>query len=203
MEPVTALVLAGGRSTRYGSDKASALVAGRPMLQWVLDAVAPACDSAVIVRAHGQQLPTLDPPLPLTIVEDRYEALGPLAGLVSGFPAVPTPLCFAVACDAPLVQRALIEALVARAPGHDIVAPIVERRMQPLLAVYRPQTCLPVFQDFVERGDLKITAAFGPLRLHTLTEDDVRQSDPELLSFRNANHPQDAAALAPLLEARP
>jgi molybdopterin-guanine dinucleotide biosynthesis protein A len=195
MENLTGLILAGGKSTRFGRDKASAPLAGRAMLQWMARALEPVCAGLVVVRARGQELPAIETALPAVVVEDEYDELGPLAGLVTGFGAVETELCFATSCDAPLLRPELVELLAARAAGHDIVCPLVERFLQPLVAVYRPATCLPVFRDFVERRVLKITAAFGPLRLDAVPEEDVRRTDRDLRSFRNANRPEEAAAI--------
>ena len=56
-ETIAGLILAGGKSTRFGTDKAAAPLAGRPMLQWVVDALAGVCEEIVIVAALGQELP--------------------------------------------------------------------------------------------------------------------------------------------------
>ncbi|MEX2080694.1 MAG: molybdenum cofactor guanylyltransferase [Dehalococcoidia bacterium] len=199
MEGLTGVVLAGGKSSRFGSDKAWVVVADKPMLQWVADALAGVCDGLVVVRAPGQALPALNWPGEVVVAEDRYEDMGPLAGFVSGFPAVATPLCFAVACDTPLLNPRLVTHLAGLAEGWDVVCPLVEERLQPLVAVYRPESCLPVFREFVERGNLKITAAFGRLRLRTISEAEVAMVDPGLESFRNANRPEEAAELGEIL----
>src|SRR5688572_21072822 len=136
-EPVTGLIVAGGKSTRFGTDKASAIVAGRPLLEWVVGGVSSACEAIVVVRAQGQQLPEVRGRIPLTVVEDLYREKGPLAGLVSGFPAVTTPLAFAASCDVPLVRPALVSGLAMLTRGSDVVVPHVEGFPQPLLAVYR------------------------------------------------------------------
>jgi molybdopterin-guanine dinucleotide biosynthesis protein A len=188
-EAICGLVLAGGKSSRFGSDKASAPLAGRPMLQWVVSALETVCESLVIVRARGQVLPELQSSVPVVVVEDRYEAKGPLAGLVTGLAAVAQPLSFAISCDAPLLRPALVTFLAGIAGDHDIVCPYVEGFPQPLAAIYRPATCLPVFRDCVERDQLKITAAFGPLRTSIVREEAIRAIDPDLRSFRNANRP--------------
>jgi molybdopterin-guanine dinucleotide biosynthesis protein A len=200
--PVTGLVLAGGRSTRFGSDKASALLAGRPLLQWVTGALSTVCEALVVVRAAGQQLPPIETPLPLAVAEDRYPGKGPLAGIVSGFPAVATPLCLVTSCDAPLLQPALVSFLAGLAEGQDIVCPYVEGFVQPLVAVYRPRTCLAPFEEAVERDVLKITAAWGPLEVRVVREPEIRTADPELLSFRNANRPEALAELEELVAGR-
>jgi molybdopterin-guanine dinucleotide biosynthesis protein A len=199
---LTGLVVAGGKSRRFGSDKASALLAGRPLLQWVGSALADVCGALVVVRARGQELPPVAFPVPLTVVDDRYQAKGPLAGLAAGFEAIPDGLCFATSCDAPLLKRELVSGLSSLAPGYDIVCPYVNDFLQPLLAVYRPATCLPVFEQAVERDVLKITAAYGGLRVRIVREDELRAMDPELESFRNANSVEALREIEGLLQRR-
>lgn len=200
---LTGLILAGGKSTRFGSDKASALVAGRPMLQWVTDALSGDCERLVIVRAAGQILPPLEIRCAASVVEDRWEARGPLAGLASGFPVVETEYCFATSCDAPLVQPDLIRALARLARGHDIALVEAGGRLNPLMAVYRPATCLPAFEQAVERSDLKITVAFAGLDVVVMEEARARTFDPGLLSLVNANRPEALAEVESLLSNRP
>ena len=86
-EGVTGIIVAGGLSRRFGSDKASASLRGRPLLQWVRDALAPVVDEIVAVTAAGQALPPMHPAIPVTVVEDREPERGPLAGLAAGFAA--------------------------------------------------------------------------------------------------------------------
>lgn len=199
MESLTAVVLAGGKSTRFGSDKASALLRGRPLLQWVVDAVSGVASAVVIVTARGQVLPPVTSPLSLAIVEDLYEAQGPLAGLVAALQAVTTPLAFACSCDSPLIQPGLVRHLAGAAHDADVVCPIVGGHPQPLVAAYRPSTCLPVFREHVERGQLRIVVAYAGLRRKTLTEAEARRFDPGLRSFLNANTPERLAEIDALL----
>ncbi len=200
--PLTGLILAGGKSTRFGSDKASALLLGRPLLQWAAAALEPVCSSLVVVRAPGQTLPPVDFDGEMTVVDDAYEAKGPLAGLTTGFAAVATPLCFAQPCDAPLVRPGLVSYLAGLAEGFDIVCPHVGGFLQPLAAVYRPGSCLPVFRDFIGRDALKITAAFGPLRTRIVREAELTAADPGLESFLSANRPEALHEIESLLIAR-
>ena len=200
-EAVTAAVLAGGKSTRFGSDKATAVLAGRSLLEWVVRGVAPACAAVVVVRARGQELPDVDTVATVSVVDDQYDDRGPLAGLVAGFAAIDTPLAFAVSCDVPLVRTELVRGLADLAPGHDIVLPHVDGFPQPLLAMYRVARCLPVFRRAVEEGQLKVTRAFGGLRIRSVREQELRALDAHLESFRNVNQPGDVAEVERLLRA--
>ncbi len=201
-EAVTGVIVAGGKSTRFGSDKASAVVAGRTLLEWVVRGVAPSCTALVVVRAAGQQLPPFEATIPVTVVDDQYHEKGPLAGLVSGLAAATTPLAFAASCDVPLVRAELVAGLASVAAQHDVVVPHVEGFPQPLLAVYRVASCLPVFRAAVEADRLKITVAYAGLRVRPVREPEVRRLDPELESFRNLNRADDLTGIESLLLAR-
>lgn len=201
-EETDGLVLAGGRSTRFGSDKASAPLRGRPLLQWVVAALEVQCRQIVIVKASGQVLPALETTAALTIVEDRYPGKGPLAGLVTGFPHVKSALCFATSCDAPLLRPGLVEYLRRLAEDYDVVCPFVDGFHQPLAALYRAERCLPVFEDNVARDLLRIVPAFEGLRTRLVSEDEVREADPAFDSFRNANRPERLAEVEAILAER-
>ncbi|MEX0783807.1 MAG: molybdenum cofactor guanylyltransferase [Dehalococcoidia bacterium] len=198
-EAVTAVVVAGGKSTRFGSDKASAIVAGRPLLGWVVRGVSPACEALVVVRAEGQALPEAATDRPVKVVDDLYEGKGPLAGLVAGLAACETPLAFAVSCDVPLVRSDLVTGLAGLAAENDIVIPHVDGFPQPLLAIYRVESCLPVFRRAVEEERLKITHAFLGLRVRAAREPEVRAFDPDLESFTNLNRADDLSEIEALL----
>lgn len=131
---------------------------------------------------------------------DRYAGKGPLAGLVSGLPEVRTEFAFAMSCDAPLVRPSLVALLLGRSAMVDVVCPLVEGHLQPLVALYRVDACLPVFRESVEADRLKITAAYGGLRLAVVSEAEARAADPDLRSFRNINRPERLAEIEKLFE---
>ena len=194
------VVLAGGKSSRFGSDKASALLRGRPLLQWVVSALDQVCGRIVIVRAAGQVLPPITSTAEIVVVEDHQEGMGPVAGLVAGLEAVRAPLCFVTACDVPLLQPALVTFLARRAANHDVVCPFVDGFHQPLGSIYRPRHCLPLFQSLVDQEKLRIVPGYTELDTIIVSEDDVRAADPRLLSFKNANRPERLAEIEALLE---
>lgn len=196
---LSGVVLAGGKSRRFGSDKASAMLLDRPLLQWVVSALEGPCEEIVVVGARGQALPGVEADIPVRAVEDVYEALGPLAGMVAGFRAAEGDACFAVSTDVPLLQPALVELLAARVDGADAVCPDVGGFMQPLVAAYRRDTCAAAFEAAVERRALKITDAYADLRVAIVSEEEARRADPDLLSFRNANTPDALAEIATLV----
>lgn len=184
---LTGIILAGGRSTRFGSDKASALLDGRPMMAHVVESLASVCANVVVAAASGQRLPNLDQPV--EVVRDTYEARGPLAGIVTGLTATETELAFIVSADAPLIQPGLVRFLAdrARSSGADIVCPRRDGWPEPLVSVYRRNACLEQFRTAVERNELKVTAAYGGLNVEHVDEAELLVHDPSLVSFINVN----------------
>jgi len=205
-EPVTGIVLAGGRSRRMGNDKAFTLLAGRPLLDWVLDALAPVTDVRLVVTRDLSGFTDLG----VRVVHDRLPARGPLTGLHAGLEAATTDLCLVVACDMPLVRTDLL-ALLARAIGpFDAAVPYVgepgvppsssfttakEAGLQPLLAAYRRKV-LPSLEKLLRHGSLPTSALVSVIRARIVAPEEWRAVDPDGMSFVNVNTPEDLTEAA-------
>jgi molybdopterin-guanine dinucleotide biosynthesis protein A len=134
MPPYTAVVLTGGRSTRFGRDKTAAIVGGGTVLQRVLDG----CADATAVVVAGPRV-GVSATARLTWVREQPVGGGPLAGLASALPHVATPTVVVLAGDLPF-SGALVPALLSRLAMStaDAVVPVdATGRRQPLAAVYR------------------------------------------------------------------
>jgi molybdopterin-guanine dinucleotide biosynthesis protein A len=194
-----AIVLAGGRSTRLGRDKASDLLLGRPLLQHVLDRVSTLVEEIVVVTAPGQVLPAVSTPRPMRVAEDLYPGCGPLGGIYTGFNATAAVLCLAVACDMPLLSGALLRELLRRSPTCDVVMPVLEYP-EPLHAVYG-RACIEPIRERLDAGQFKITNFLGAVNVCYVREDECRVFDPDLRSFMNTNTQADLDRARELLEA--
>lgn len=194
-----AIILAGGKSTRLGRDKASEPLLGVPLVKRALDRFTGLVDEYIVVRARGQVLPQIDEPR-FTVVEDLYPETGPLGGMFTGLGAARAPYGVVVACDMPLLQPRLIVELLRLAPGHDLVVPVSEEFPQPLCAVYS-KACLEPMRRQLEAGSYKITGFFGYLKPLYLQPDDWRPFDPDGLSFQNLNRQEDLERAEALLRA--
>ena len=196
---LTGVILAGGGSTRFGADKASALLRGRPLLQWVADALEPVCSSLTIVHAQGQRLPETSSSLPILAVEDFALERGPLVAIIAGLRACQSPAALVTSCDAPLLQPRLCAHLAPLLDGHDAVVPKIDGRLQPLVGVYDAAMCLGHFEAALTAGSLSLQGALAGLRLATPRERDLLPFDADLRSFLNANRREDLAAIDALL----
>ncbi len=189
MEPFTAVVLAGGRSQRMGQDKVWLDAGGQPLIVRVVERLHELVAEVVVVRAT----PTVVmPPLPARIVDDRYRAAGPLAGLHAGLHAAVTPWVFALACDMPSLNPALVRYLALLRPWHDAVVPCPTGQPEPLHAFYH-RRCLPAVEACLERGQRQLLAFYAEVRVRPVPLPEITIFDPNLSSFTNVNTPEEWA----------
>jgi molybdopterin-guanine dinucleotide biosynthesis protein A len=188
-EDLTAVFLAGGRSSRMGSPKALLPFAGRPLLEHLIARVGPVVSATLVVAAAGAALPTAG----VRILHDEAPFEGPLAGLGVGLAAVETPLAFVSACDTPFLSPALILRLQEAASDADAVVPEWEGRPQPLQAVYRGGLA-PQVKELLAAGERRPRALLDRVRTVYLREEAVRQVDPLGQSFVNMNTPEEYRA---------
>jgi molybdopterin-guanine dinucleotide biosynthesis protein A len=193
-----AIVLAGGKSSRLGRDKASEPLLGRPLIQHVIDRLGGLVEEYAVVRARGQQLPEIEAAGSLRIVEDVYPEIGPLGGIYTGLDAIEAPRAVAVGCDMPLLQPALLRELIRLAEAHDLVVPVRKDLPEPLCAVYA-KTCLAAIRAQIEAGEYKIARFYDRLTPRYVSPEEWRRFDPEGLSFQNVNRDADLARVESLL----
>ncbi len=209
-EPVTGIVLAGGRSRRMGGrDKAWIELAGRPLVRWVLEAMREVTDGQVLVardEAQRERLERLGRPVAI----DRYAARGPLTGIHAGLTASPTDLAVVVACDMPLVRPELLERLASSIGALHAAVPYIgegeppsrlvgetarDAGLQPLLAAYR-RACLPPLERLLRSGPVPTTALISVLKARIVAPEEWRLADPDGRSFLNVNTGEDLAEAA-------
>ena len=184
-EEVTSIVLAGGRGTRLGGDKLSQLIGDQTLLDRVLNSVVTLSDEVLVVVAQGQSLPAVDCAV-ARIVFDIYPGLGALGGIHAGLRASSCLRSLVVAGDMPFLNAPLLQRMVQLAPGFDIVVPRVDGKVHPLHAIY-DKSCLPVIEERIRGGDLRVMDLMQALKIRYVEEDEVNGFDPQRLSFFNIN----------------
>ncbi len=184
---VTLAVLAGGKSTRMGRNKALLPIRGQPLIVHIIERLNPLADEVLIVARTPETYAFLGVP----VVLDRYEGVGPLAGLQAAFAAAQGDLIMVVACDMPLVQQETFAYLLSLANDVDVVMPRIGGREEPLHAVYRPATCLPAVEKAIREGRKRLISFLPDVRVRYVDENALRRVDPELISFVNVNTPEE------------
>jgi molybdopterin-guanine dinucleotide biosynthesis protein A len=182
----TAVVLAGGKSSRMGRPKALLRFDGEPLIVHIVRALNRLFAETVIVLAPEQEIPAL----PVKLVRDEVAHQGPVGGIYYGLKAARGEFSFVTSCDVAFLNPALISHLMAQIPEYDVVVPHWEGRFQPLHAVYR-HSILPLLEGQLERGELRPVYLFDKVRTCKIDGHDIRRFDPEGLSFLNMNTPAD------------
>lgn len=199
---MTGLLLAGGRSRRFGSDKALAAVAGRTLLARGIAALGACCAEVLVASGDGRRL---DAALAETAhatatnvrlrqIADARHGAGPLAALVAGLRAAPSRLVAVLAVDLPWANADVLRALASSIGEADAAIPVVDGRRQPLHAVYRPGA-LPALEEALEAGRLALGAAMDHLDVALLGPPVWGHLDPQGRFAANVNTPEDLAAL--------
>ena len=184
----TAIVLAGGRSSRMGRPKALLPFDGEPLISHVVTTLAAVFADVVVVAAPEQVLPAM----PVTLVRDQVAYQGPVGGICYGLSAARSEICFVTSCDSAFLNASLIAHLVSCVSEHDVVVPCWQGRLQPLHAVYR-RSVLPLLEGQLTRGELRPVYLFDKVRTLRIDEDEIRRFDPDGASFFNMNTPADYA----------
>jgi molybdopterin-guanine dinucleotide biosynthesis protein A len=188
---VAGLVLAGGRSVRFGGEKAVATLHGRPLLLWAVQRLRRSCSSvAVSVRRNTEAEALAEANGLATLYDAPQDAAGPLSGVKAGliWAAGMGARSLAVTpCDAPLLPDDLFPRLIEQAAGGAAMAETVEGR-QPLCAVW-PVDALPAVSAALQGGAHPPTWQM----LETLGASKVRFDPPE--AFANLNTRDDLAAV--------
>ncbi len=185
---LTIAIQAGGRSSRMGRDKGLVPLAGKPLIEHVLERLAGLSDSWLVTTNAPEAYAYLGLPL----ARDETPGAGALAGLRTALRASPGERVLLVACDMPFLQRPLVERLLAEPPSTDVIVPIWRGRHQPLLAIYR-RRCLPAIEQALASSEMAMVSFFDSVEVCTIAETEVARWDPDGLSFININTPEELA----------
>ncbi len=195
---VTAFILAGGKSTRMGTDKAFVTLSGRSLLDRMLD-LGQSVTRDVRIIGNAQKFSQFAP-----TVEDVFQDCGPLGGIHAALRASSTELNVILAVDLPFVSPALLQYLIARAesvPGVRATVPHAAGGWQPLCAVYRRQFA-DAAESALRAGRYKIDELFDPVRTQRIEEEELAGEGFSREIFRNLNTREEVEAVTDGVVAR-
>lgn len=183
---MTGVVLAGGKSSRMGFNKAFIEFGGKRLIEVVLECLRGLFPEVLIVANDPERYTYLR----VRVIPDLIPDSGSLGGIYTGLSAAAHPRCFFAACDMPFLNPDLIRLLIREAEGWDVVVPRVAGELQPLHAIYA-KACLPFIKEAIDNGALKIARFFPKVMVKTIEEPALKALDPQLLGFVNVNTPQE------------
>lgn len=194
--PVAAIVLAGGRSIRFGSDKLAAPLSGQPLLHHTLRVAAACADEIIVVIAPDAPIPALptDIPTPVRFARDPEPGVGPLAGLVAGLAATSAPVAVVLGGDMPWVPPgicALLLAAVAREGGAEAAALEEGKVLRPLPLAVRTLAARVTGQLLLGGGERRLRALMTMLVTAAIPETVWRGIDAAGAALRDVDTPGD------------
>lgn len=168
-EDATAIVMAGGCSSRMGTDKSMLPIDGRPMVEHICRQLRGTFTRVLISANDAEKFAFLD----LDVVPDRMPGQGPLMGMVSALEASDSELNLVVACDIPQIDLPFARRMLAEAKGADVVIPVTgDGEEQPLFAVYR-KSVRQCMNEVLAFGGRRISHIYGFCRVHFMELDDA------------------------------
>jgi molybdenum cofactor guanylyltransferase len=185
------VIQAGGQSTRMGENKALKPFLGRPLVQRVVERLAPAADELLLTTNQPEDYEFLNLPLMTDVKPGR----GPLGGLYTALISAKYSSVAVVACDMPFASAPLLVAAAGLLSREkvDIVIAETSEGFEPLHAVYRRETCIPAIESAIQADQWRVISWFSKVNLRRLTPDELGRYDPDGVAFWNVNTPEEFA----------
>jgi molybdopterin-guanine dinucleotide biosynthesis protein A len=158
----TAIIMAGGSSTRAGQDKSMLTVAGKPMIKHIYDQLLPNFDQILISANDPGKYGFVG----ADVIADRVAGQGPFMGIASAMEASTNEVNFVIACDIPQVDTFLMRRMLRQCRDCDGVVPMLgPSQYEPLFAVYR-KSMLMTMNKLLDSGERKIDEVYKHCRMH-------------------------------------
>jgi len=183
---ISAFIIAGGKSRRFGSDKLMHNYLGKPLISHVADILTAIFKDVAIIADGGDRFSFLGLPW----YPDIVTGAGPIAGILTALEHSKNERCFITAGDMPGLNEALIRYITDVAEGFDVTVPVVRGEYETLHAVYSRRCTGPV-KRVIEAGNRRIVRFFHEVRVREIREDEISTIVPPEKVFHNINYPGD------------
>ena len=188
---IAGAVLAGGKSLRFGKNKAFQQLGGKRFIDLAIESLLPFCDPVMVVA--GEIEPYLD--TGVMLVKDIIPNQGPLGGIYTALLLSPAEWVFVKATDMPFLVPEMASLIIGAKNGFDVVVPKMNDYYDPLLAMYN-RRCLPVIARQLQEPDKRqVVDFYRKIKVRAIAEEEWRRVDPNGLSFKNVNTPSDLAEI--------
>ena len=155
---LSGIILAGGKSSRMGSDKALLLYNNKTFLEHVVCAIKPLVDDIIIISNNKEH--QIDD---CTTIPDLILNSGPIAGIYTGLKHTKTENNLILSCDIPLVQTSILELIIKNnEPDKDVVQIIDDRNSMPLIALYKKRIA-PYLLSELNKGERRLVKSINKL----------------------------------------
>lgn len=187
---ITGIILAGGKNSRMGVNKAFLPIDGIRLIEKTLDIYRQIFNEIIIV--------TNDPLAYIefadaAIVTDIYKGKGPAGGIYTGLFYAKNSYAFVSACDMPFLNKDFILYMIDQRGRYDIIVPELPEGFQALHALYS-RNCLFAMKRMIDSDELKITGLYKEARILRITEEKIKPFEKDGRLFLNLNTPEDLKA---------
>ncbi len=187
---MTAIILAGGKSSRMGFDKAFIKIEGVPLIKRQISLLKRIFKKIIIVTNYPRKYRFKD----IQVVTDIIKNRGPLSGIHAGLKASGSFHNFVIACDMPFLNKRLIRYMIRHKNNYDLLVPKIGGRYHPLFGVYS-KNCIPVIEDLLRQDKRKVSGIFPKVKSGFISERQIQKFDKDLFSLANINTKQDLAKI--------
>lgn len=185
---VTGIILAGGKNSRMGTNKAFLEINGIRLIDNILAIYQKLFSEIIIVTNDPSSYTEFSDTM---IVTDIYKGKGALGGLYTGLFYATYDYSFVAACDMPFLNEDFIIYLINQLDNkHDIIVPQPPEGFQPLHAIYS-KNCLSHIKKLLSVDKLKIAGFYKEVRLFPVAEENIKPFNKDGRLFLNINTPED------------
>lgn len=177
-----------------GQDKALVKVKGREILIRIVDQLKSLCDEIVVVARNDNDMSVYRKMLPddITTLKDSSNLEGPLVGMYSAFNCIGSECAYVHPVDSPIINKNIVEYLFDKADGYDASVPRWDDgRLEPLHAVYRAKRVVSAARNLLSCNNTSAKDLATMIHTNYVPIAELKNFDPDLLSFINLNKPRD------------
>ncbi len=184
---INGFILAGGKSSRMGTDKALLMIQDEPLLKRMITIVSPFCKSLGVSGSNAEYSK-----FNVQLIPDLYIGCGPISGIYSSLNYSNADWNLLVSVDVPFINDELLRLLFSNIGEYDCIIPEHNSGVEPLIGLYNKQT-LPVIEKMIKNGEYKLRSLLSKLNTRFVDCNSLVEKFPGL--FMNINRMEDFLAI--------
>ena len=181
---ITGIILAGGKSSRMGTDKGMILLNGKKFIEHIINALSPNVNQIIIIANNDNYNE-----LGYKVYKDLIEDSGPLGGIYTGLKLSTTEKNIVLSCDTPFITTEFIKFIISNSNDSEITVPVFKNNTEPLCAVYSKNITQNIY-DLIVNNELKMQNVLKKFKTKELQINSNHTMFSENL-FQNINTPQE------------
>lgn len=180
---ISCIILAGGKSKRFGNDKILEKFGNQNLLQLTISRTEPLTKEIIIVTAKERVLEEFASLPKVKIAADIFPGQGSLGGIYTGLVKSKSFYNLVVAADMPFLNKELLRYMIKAADGYDYTLPKINNWYEPLHAIYS-KNCIEPIKMLLENGNKVIVELFDYVKVRFIEASEIDKYDPKHLSFQ-------------------